>query len=395
VTVGAVAPLEGSAGSIVPTTRDPDEPRHGRAGRRTKSTQPLETATYDPVRMYLKAVGRVSLLTANQEADLAMRIEAGGFATVVIAAIRATGSVDRDRLRTVVDAVARIRAAQLEPGRGLRVEGIGRETVRRSSGPKARSDVLAFLDRIELDGEAAKRRLIEANLRLVVSIAKHYLSTGLTFLDLTQEGNLGLMRAVEKFDYRLGYKFSTYATWWIRQAISRGIADQSRVIRIPANVAQYIAAVRRAERELVQTRGREPTAGEIGAVVGLPLARVNEVLAASHATVSFDSPLGEEGSSRLGDLIEDRTADVPIDVATFGMMRDEIAAVLGTVTGRERRIIELRFGFVDGRRRTLDEAGREFGITRERARQIEMKALMKLRHPSRSRRLRDYVQDQE
>jgi RNA polymerase primary sigma factor len=357
------------------------------SGRRREEL--LKSPNYDPVRMYLKEIGRVRLLTAAQEVDLAMRIEAGELAGDLLASIALSGRVDGKRFREVVDSVLRIRDQQLDPEKRLHLEGIGRETVRGTYRPRERAEVVDLLRRVERDADVAKRKLIEANLRLVVSIAKRYVARGMVFLDLTQEGNLGLIRAVEKFDYTRGYKFSTYATWWIRQAINRAIADQSRVIRIPVHMTEYITKVRRAQRDLVQTLGREPMADEVGRYVGLSAEKVEEVLSVSRDPLSLETPVGEEDEeARLGEFIEDHGAVGPPEAASFAMMQNEIVSVLQTLSARERRILELRFGLADGQPRTLEEVGREFGITRERIRQIESKTLCKLRHPSRPQRLR-------
>jgi len=358
---------------------------------RRRREELLESPGSDPVRMYLKQIGRVPLLTAAQEVDLAMRIEAGGLAAELVASIALYGRVDRKGFRRVVDSVIRIREHQLDPQKRLHLEGAGRETVRRTYQPRERAEALGLLRRVERDGCVAKRKLIEANLRLVVSIAKHYAPRGIAFLDLTQEGNLGLFRAAEKFDYTCGYKFSTYATWWIRQAISRGIADQSRVIRIPVHMTECINKVNRTQGDLVQTLGREPAAEEVGGRVGLSAQKVEEVLSVFRDPLSLETPVGEDEEARLGSFIEDRGAVAPPEAAAFGMMRGDIASVLQTLPARERRVLQLRFGLTDGHPRTLEEVGREFGVTRERIRQIEAKTLSKLRHPSRAQRLRDYL----
>ena len=306
--------------------------------------------TGDPVRMYLKEIGKVPLLSAAEEIDLAMKIEAG------VAA-----------------------AAELD-----KAEEEGRELERRE---KRR------LGRVEQVGIDAKQQLIEANLRLVVSIAKRYVGRGMLFLDLIQEGNLGLIRAVEKFDYTKGFKFSTYATWWIRQAITRAIADQARTIRIPVHMVETINKLVRIQRQLLQELGREPTPEEIGKEMGLPAERVREIQKISQEPVSLETPIGVEEDSQLGDFIEDDAAVVPPDAASFSMLQEQLSKVLDGLAERERKVISLRFGLEDGHPRTLEEVGREFGVTRERIRQIESKTLAKLRHPSRSSKLKDYLED--
>ena len=272
----------------------------------------------DPVRMYLKEIGKVPLLSAEEEIELAKRMELGD--------------------------------------------------------------------------QEAKKRLAEANLRLVVSIAKRYVGRGMLFLDLIQEGNLGLIKAVEKFDYRKGYKFSTYATWWIRQAITRAIADQARTIRIPVHMVETINKLIRVSRQLLQELGREPTPEEIAAEMNMPVERVREILKISQEPVSLETPIGEEEDSHLGDFIQDDNVPVPADAAAFTLLKEQLEEVLGTLTEREQKVLTLRFGLEDGRARTLEEVGKEFNVTRERIRQIEAKALRKLRHPSRSRKLKDYLE---
>ena len=274
-------------------------------------------STEDPVRMYLKEIGNVPLLSTEEEVALAQRVEAGD--------------------------------------------------------------------------ESAKKQLIEANLRLVVSIAKKYVGRGMPFLDLIQEGNMGLMKAVDKFDYSKGFKFSTYATWWIRQAITRGIEDTGRTIRVPVHMVETINKTLRMTRTLLQELGREPTPEEVAERLGVPVARVREVLKISRDPVSLDTPIGEEDDSHLGDFIEDDSALSPADSAAFSMLREELSTALESLTDRERQVVQLRFGLIDGRARTLEEVGKEFNVTRERIRQIEAKALRKLRHPSRSKRLRDFL----
>ena len=325
--------------------------RVNRSNARKRSQDSSVTMlTGDPVRMYLKDIGKVPLLTASEEIDLAMKIEAG------------------------VNAQAELDKAEEE----------GRELTRRE---KRR------MNRIVNVGLEAKQQLIEANLRLVVSIAKRYVGRGMLFLDLIQEGNLGLIRAVEKFDYTKGFKFSTYATWWIRQAITRAIADQARTIRIPVHMVETINKLVRIQRQLLQELGREPTPEEIGEEMDLTPERVREIQKISQEPVSLETPIGEEEDSQLGDFIEDDSAIVPPDAASFSMLQEQLSKVLDGLAERERKVITLRFGLEDGHPRTLEEVGREFGVTRERIRQIESKTLAKLRHPSRSSKLKDYLED--
>ena len=300
-------------------------------------------ATSDLVRIYLREIGRVPLLTAEDEVELAKSIEAGLFAD--------------EKMRG-----------------GFPLQGAE----------------VADLRLLVADGERSKQRLIEANLRLVVSIAKRYIGRGLVFLDLIQEGNLGLIRAVEKFDYTRGYKFSTYATWWIRQAITRAIADQARTIRVPVHMVETINKLTRIQRQLHQDLGREATPEEIAAEMGIEPGRVADIQRIALEPVSLQSPIGEEESD-LGDFIEDADAVVPIEAAAFIMLQDQLERVLDELSRREQRIIQLRFGLTDGHPRTLEEVGREFGVTRERIRQIESKTLAKLRHPSRAQMLREYL----
>ncbi len=309
----------------------------------------------DPVRMYLKEIGKVPLLSAEEEIDLAQKMEAGAVAREKIPV-----------LESKIDGADETEAEEL------------RQEIQNLQG-----DIDA--------GDVAKKRLAEANLRLVVSIAKRYVGRGMLFLDLIQEGNLGLIKAVEKFDYRKGYKFSTYATWWIRQAITRAIADQARTIRIPVHMVETINKLIRVSRQLLQELGREPTPEEIAEEMSLPVERVREILKISQEPVSLETPIGEEEDSHLGDFIQDDNVPVPADAAAFTLLKEQLVEVLGTLTEREQKVLRLRFGLDDGRARTLEEVGKEFNVTRERIRQIEAKALRKLRHPSRSRKLKDYL----
>jgi RNA polymerase primary sigma factor len=350
----------------------------------------LKAPTNDAVRMYLKEIGKVPLLTAAQEVDLARRIEAGEFSTALQRQLLDDPKPEPKQLRLVVERTWGVRDHQLTAFG--KVEGIGRDRIAKSYRPKTEEELTGFLHRVERDGQLAKRKLIEANLRLVVSIAKRYVGRGMLFLDLIQEGNLGLIRAVEKFDYSKGYKFSTYATWWIRQAITRAIADQARTIRIPVHMVETINKLVRVQRQLLQDLGREPTPDEIGKVMGIGADKVREILKVSQEPVSLETPIGEEEDSHLGDFIEDAEAVVPVDAASFILLQEQLEGVLHTLSEREKKVIQLRFGLVDGHPRTLEEVGREFGVTRERIRQIESKTLSKLRHPSRSQKLRDYLE---
>jgi RNA polymerase primary sigma factor len=322
---------------------DVDEDRV-RARKEVESA--LKAPPSDPVRMYLKEIGRVSLLTAQEEVSLAQRIEKGVFA--------------EEKMDS-------------EPGK------LSDEQVR-----ELRWEII--------DGHRAKRHLVEANLRLVVSIAKRYVGRGMAFLDLIQEGNLGLIRAVEKFDYAKGFKFSTYATWWIRQAITRAIADQARTIRIPVHMVETINKLARIQRQLLQDLGREPTSDEIAQQMEISTEKVREIQKISQEPVSLETPIGEEEDSHLGDFIEDSEAVVPLEKASFRLLQEQLESVLHTLDERSRDVIRLRFGLDDGQPRTLEEVGKKFGVTRERIRQIESKTLSKLRHPSRSQKLRDYLE---
>jgi RNA polymerase primary sigma factor len=352
----------------------------------------LKAPTNDPVRMYLKEIGKVPLLNAAQEEDLARRIEAGEFSTECRGQMAEDGKPDPKLFRFCTTKVWEIWNHQVQAFG--KVEGIGRDPLaqKKAYRPKTDDQLHDYLLRVERDGQLAKRKLIEANLRLVVSIAKRYVGRGMLFLDLIQEGNLGLIRAVEKFDYSKGFKFSTYATWWIRQAITRAIADQARTIRIPVHMVETINKLVRVQRQLLQDLGREPTPEEIGKVMGIGADKVREIQKVSQEPVSLETPIGEEEDSHLGDFIEDSEAVVPADAASFILLQEQLGGVLHTLSEREKKVIELRFGLADGHPRTLEEVGREFGVTRERIRQIESKTLSKLRHPSRSQKLRDYLE---
>ena len=307
----------------------------------------------DPVRMYLKEIGKVPLLNPDEEIVLAQAMSAGN--------------------------EAKARLDELEEQR------------KNGETPDITPEEEAQLRKVYKKGESSKQKLAEANLRLVVSIAKHYVGRGMLFLDLIQEGNLGLIKAVEKFDYTKGYKFSTYATWWIRQAITRAIADQARTIRIPVHMVETINKVIRVSRQLLQELGHDPSPNEIAAEMGMPVEKVREILKIAQEPVSLETPIGEEEDSHLGDFIPDEGASEPSEAASFTLLKEQLMDVLSTLTPREEKVLKLRFGIEDGRTRTLEEVGKEFNVTRERIRQIEAKALRKLRHPSRSKKLKDFL----
>jgi RNA polymerase primary sigma factor len=344
VTVVTVEAEPGRA-PIVPVTDGDDAKTRPRRPPRPPTTDRGEGGTSDTVRMYLKEIGRVSLLTADDERELAMRIEAG---------------------------------VQAEQRRAA------------SNGTLAEIDRRILAGAVR-DGDEARAELIQANLRLVVSIAKRYVGRGMLFLDLIQEGNLGLMRAVEKFDYTKGFKFSTYATWWIRQAITRAIADQARTIRIPVHMVESMNRVMRIQRQMTQELEREPTIDELAEKTGLTSERVREIQRIALDPLSLDSPVGEEDDSNLADFIEDSAADAPAEVATRRMLAQAVEEALGELSDREKEVVKLRFGLIDGQARTLEEVGKEFGVTRERIRQIEAKTLAKLRHPQRSQKLKEFL----
>ena len=348
----------------------------------TVDTSTEAIAIDDPVRMYLKEIGRVPLLTSNEEVEIATRMANGKPAEqAIINFVKAQTDDDFEDFKAAIERLAEVK--------------LGKKFKDYSYAVDALAETDAAIDPAMLalaeDGQYAKSQLAEANLRLVVSVAKRYVGRGMLFLDLIQEGNLGLIKAVEKFDYRKGYKFSTYATWWIRQAITRAIADQARTIRIPVHMVETINKLVRVNRQLLQELGREPRPEEIAKEMGITEDKVREIIKIAQEPVSLETPIGEEEDSHLGDFIADDEAPAPENIASTSMLQSHLEEVLRTLTPREEKVLRLRFGLDDGKSRTLEDVGKEFNVTRERIRQIEAKALRKLRHPSRSKRLKDFL----
>ena len=347
----------------------------------------LRAPTNDPVRMYLKEIGKVPLLNAAQEVDLARRIQAGELSTALQHQTAEDGKPDPKAMKFMVEKVWEVRDHQLNAFG--KVEGIGRDKIAKSYRPKTEPELHDFCRRVERDGQLAKRKLIEANLRLVVSIAKRYVGRGMLFLDLIQEGNLGLIRAVEKFDYDKGFKFSTYATWWIRQAVARALADKARTIRMPVHVVEKLNKIVRSERKLRAELGREPTAVEIARDLDLTGDEVEHIRRSAQTPVSLEKPVGDEDESEFGHFITDENMPLPDEEAEITMRKETLGKILGTLSSRERQVLELRYGLDGQHPRTLDEVGRTFNVTRERIRQIENQSLKKLRALAEAVKLRD------
>jgi RNA polymerase primary sigma factor len=362
-------------GQAAPTTPAPSRP----------APELDRVSVEDPVRLYLQEIGRVALLTAEEEVQIARAIAEGSMASEILLGQEAQHKLGKDAL---VDPNERMSATERQSQEALVIQGEKTACVLCQDGPLSREELEAIVER----GEQARRHLTEANLRLVVSVAKRYIGRGMSLLDLIQEGNVGLLRAVEKFDYTKGYKFSTYATWWIRQAITRALADQARTIRIPVHMVEMINRISRASRRLQQVLGRDPSPQELAEEVDLPMEKVLSILKTSMEPISLEMPVGQEDDSHLGDFIEDQKIREPDDEASRKLLREQLRQVLGSLSEREREVLSMRFGLQDGKIRTLEEVGQAFGVTRERIRQIEVKALRKLRHPTRSKKLRDYLE---
>ena len=385
--------LESMGVRVVAETDTPAEPaaeaKQPAAPKPAAAPAVEEVNMSDPIRMYLKEIGKISLLTGEEEVALAKRIEAGTKAAEELRKYKDGESPLAEQISKARAAHDRLKDPEIEPTLSQEEKDELRAVVEVGQAAQAQ---LKQYQALVMDGQTAKDELIQANLRLVVSIAGHYNGRGMLYLDLIQEGNLGLIKAADKFDYSKGFKFSTYATWWIRQSITRSIADQARTIRIPVHMVETINRLVRTERQMLQELGREPTPEELAERLNTPVSRVRDIIQISQEPVSFETPIGEEEDSHLGDFIQDDNSQVPVDAAAERLLHEQLMNVIGQLSDREQKVLLYRFGLLDGKPRTLEEVGRMFNVTRERIRQIEAKALRKLRHPSRSRQLKDYLE---